>query len=308
MCIELRTLYYSTATATAAGPCTTGLLPHAVPFPFFQPFAAPDTKKKYTEISFGTHVLSTARSLLGSTLFGVAMTIGLHYYKGMVMGLAIQTIMAPFNLAENPLVKAIFWNGGIRAADKIFDEKTAAELLPDDEVVDESGNAVVRSTTAGNGGGGGKKQALPAAAAGKQKPRQLQDIMLDTWDAGAKADLKELLGALNKKNCNFQTSADSWTPLMVLSGLGAKGTASAIRQVIELGGNLAVVDKEGWNALHWAAFHGSIDAATELRNETVLLAVKDKEGQTPVDTARKEGNNAVADIFEVALGESKKSK
>ncbi len=36
------------------------------------------------------------------------MTIGLHYYKGMVMGLAIQAVMAPFNLSETALVKAVF--------------------------------------------------------------------------------------------------------------------------------------------------------------------------------------------------------
>jgi ankyrin repeat protein len=238
---------------------------------------------------------------LGSTLFGIVMTIGLHYYKGMVMGLAIQAVMAPFNLAENALVKAVFLGGGsIQPESKIFDEKTAAELSPDDEVVDESGNPVVRSVTAG---------AIAAAkdATGKE-PRELEDILLDTWDAGAKADLSELMGAMTKKNCNYQTKEDRWSALMVLSGIGAKGTAGAIRQVQELGGNPAVVDKEGWNALHWAAFHGSVEAAKELRKATYLLTVKDKEGQTPVDSARKEGNNEVADIFEKALGDTKKSK
>jgi hypothetical protein len=281
-----------------------------------QPFADPNAKKKYTEIAYGTHIVSTARSLLGSTLFGIVMTIGLHYYKGMVMGLAIQAVMAPFNLAENALVKAVFLGGGsIQPQSKIFDEKTAAELSPDDEVVDESGNPVVRNVTAGGttAAGGGTAGAIAAAkdataAAKNKQPRQLEDILLDTWDAGAKADLSELMGAMTKKNCNYQTKEDRWSALMVLAGIGAKGTASAIRQVQELGGNPAVVDKEGWNALHWAAFHGSVEAAKELRKETKLLTVKDKEGQTPVDSARKEGNNEVADIFEQALGDTKKSK
>jgi ankyrin repeat protein len=239
------------------------------------------------------------------------MTMGLHYYKGMVMGLAIQAVMAPFNLAENALVKAVFMGGGsIQPDSKIFDEKTAAELSPDDEVVDESGNPVVRSVTAGGATAAGAiTAAKDATAAAKNKqPRQLEDILLDTWDAGAKADLSELMGAMTKKNCNYQTKEDRWSALMVLAGIGAKGTASAIRQVQELGGNPAVVDKEGWNALHWAAFHGSVEAAKELRKETKLLTVKDKEGQTPVDSARKEGNNEVADIFEQALGDTKKSK
>lgn len=234
--------------------------------------------------------MSTARSLVGSTLFGVALTVGLHIYKGMIMGLAIQTIMAPFNLAENALVKALFLGNGIRPENKIFDEKTAAELTADDEVVDEQGNPVVRSIGAG--------------AADKS----LEEIMLDTWDLGNKADLAPLMKALNKKNCNYQTKDDSWTPLMILAGLGAKGTASAIRTLKELGANPALKDKEGWTALHWAAFHGSVNAAKELCTETQVLAVKDKDGHTPIETARKEGNEQVAEIFERALGETKKSK
>merc|ERR1712232_265935 len=53
------------------------------------PFADPNApNKKFTEKKFGDHVLTTARSLLTSTLFGIAMTVGLHMYKKMVMGIA----------------------------------------------------------------------------------------------------------------------------------------------------------------------------------------------------------------------------
>jgi hypothetical protein len=44
---------------------------------------------------FGTPVLG------GSTFFSIVMTCGLHYYEGMVMGLAVQAIMGPFHLWEN---------------------------------------------------------------------------------------------------------------------------------------------------------------------------------------------------------------
>lgn len=111
------------------------------------PFQDPNsTKKKYTETNYGAHVLSTARSLVGSTLFGVCLTVGLHVYKGMVVGLAIQTIMGPLNLGENPLIKALFLGSGkIAPEDKLFDEKSNNELTADDEVVDESGNPLVRN-------------------------------------------------------------------------------------------------------------------------------------------------------------------
>jgi len=263
-----------------------------------QPFADPNAKKKYTETAFGAHVVSQARSLLGSTLFGIALTVGLHYYKGMITGVAIQTIMAPFNLIENPIVNALLFGNGIREEDKIFEEKTANELTADDEVVDDKGNPVVRNLT----------NTSNNASAGSDSGNDFESILLDTWDAGVKADLSNLMEAITKKNCNFQTKEDHWTPIMILSGLCVSGSASAIRQVKELGGNPAIVDKEGWNALHWSAFHGNADAARELRKETKLLAVKDKEGHTPIETARKEGNDQVAQIFEEALGESKKSK
>jgi hypothetical protein len=68
--------------------------------------------------------------------------IGLHYYKGMIVGLAIQTVMEPLNLIENPLVKALVLGNSLRMQDKIFDEKSANVLTPEDETVDESGNPV----------------------------------------------------------------------------------------------------------------------------------------------------------------------
>jgi hypothetical protein len=256
------------------------------PIIFAQPFAGPDAKKKYTEVAFGAHVFSTARSLLGSTLFGVAMTVGLHIYKGMIVGLAIQAIMGPLNLLENPLVKALILGNGIKKEDKIFEEKTAAELTAEDEVVDDQGNAVVRQVTDG-------------AASASSTAGTFEDLLLDTWDAGNKADLGALMAAITKKNCNYRTKESGWTPLMLLAGLSAKGTTSAIRQVKELGGNPAIVDVEGWNAMHWACFHGSLEGAKELGlKDKALLLVKDKEGTLPLDMARAEGNEEVAKLIE----------
>lgn len=221
------------------------------------------------------------------------MTVGLHWYKGMIVGLAIQTIMAPLNLLENPLVKALVLGSGIRPEDKIFEEKTAAELTPQDEVVDESGNPIVR-------GGAG--------AAVTNNTATFEDILLDTWDAGNKADLSLLMEKVNKKNCNYRTKENGWTPLMILGGLSAKGCASAIRQVKELGGNPAITDTEGWNALHWSAFHGSMEGAQELVKDKALLHVKDKEGKTAIEMAKQEGNNEIAKLLESELAASSSNK
>jgi hypothetical protein len=264
------------------------ILPNTV-----QPFADPNAKKKYTEVAYGAHVLSTARSLLGSTLFGLCMTVGLHIYKGMVVGLAIQTIMGPMNLIENALVKALLLGKGINAQDKIFEEKSASELTPEDEVVDGSGNPVARQVVNGT--------AASATAKSSNSPASFEELLLDTWDAGTKADVAALVAATNKKNCNHRTKESGWTPLMILAGLSAKGVTIGIRQVKELGGNPAIVDQEGWNALHWAAFHGGVEGARELVKDTALLSVKDKEGKAPLDMAKAEGNDEVVKLLEAGI-------
>ena len=143
------------------------------------------------------------------------MTVGLHLYKGMIVSLAIQSIMGPFGLFENVLVKALFFSSeGISPEAKLFDEKSVEELTKNDEVVDQQGNPVVITAASK------KQQTIAAAAENDKPPKTLEEILLDTWDAGIKADLKPLMKLLTRKTCNHQTQADHWTPLMILAGLG----------------------------------------------------------------------------------------
>jgi Ankyrin repeats (3 copies) len=233
------------------------------------------------------------------------MTLGLHYYKGMIVGLAIQTVMAPLNLAENALVKALITSNilGGNAGDRWFDEKTLQELSPNDEVVDEAGNPVDRSMLTN------ESSTATNNSNNKKSPQQsLQDLLLDTWDAGASANIDVLLKSLDKKTCNTATADDRWTPLMILAGLGAPGTGPAISTLLEWGADPSQTDVEGWTPLHWAAFHGNVESAKVLCSRVDLLKVADKEGLTPIETARKEGNDEVAIVYEAAMGESKKSK
>ena len=233
------------------------------------------------------------------------------------MGLAIQMVMAPFNLVENPLVKALFWSSSrsIRPEGKIFGEKSASELLEDDEVVDEQGNPIIRRPSSTSTQIDSNKTKSVEGKVSKstlskrtQRGKPLEEIMLDTWDEGAKADLSVLMNALNAENVNTTTSEDKWTPLMILAGLKSTATPSAIRNVLALGADVTMTDVEGWNCLHWAGFHGSILAAKELCTETDLLNMTDKEGNTPSATARKEGNTSVAEIFDSAYVKKDKKK
>lgn len=272
-----------------------------------QPFADPNAKKQYQEKILGDHLASTARSLVGSTLFQIVMTVGLHIWKGMIVSLAIQSIMCPFNLAENPLVSAVLLKGGLvnLKEKRIFGEKVREDIVDEDEVVDADGNAIVL------------KKEIASKKESKETPKKksFEDVLLDTWDLGADADITPVMSMVNKKNINFATSENGWTPIMIMSGLGAKSAIGAMRQMKALGANPAKVDKEGWNALHWSAFHGSADAAKVLLAKddydgiTIgLHKVTDKEGKTAVDHAKEEGNDDVAKVIQEAeipdLGDS----
>lgn len=186
------------------------------------------------------------------------MTVGLHVWKGMVVSLAIQSIMCPFNLADNSVVTAVLLKGGLVGlkGKKIFGEKLREDLNDDDEVVDAEGNAIIL-----------KKEI--ASKKDSSEKKSFEDVLLDTWDLGADADIKPIMSMLSRKNINFATSENGWTPIMIMSGLGAKSAIGAMRQMKSLGANPSQVDKEGWNALHWVrCFRSFLYSWT---TETVLI-------------------------------------
>lgn len=260
------------------------------------PFADPnDPKKQYKETTFGEHAFVTARTLLTSTVFGICMTLGLHYYRGMIIGLAMQSVMGPVNLFENKFAKAILLGGGFKKGEtpksrRIFDEKYREELTEKDEIVDASGKIVNI-----------KKES--------KKPTETQnfeELLLDKWDEGDGANLTKLIDAFNKKNANFKTSESGWTPLMIMSAIGAPKVEEGIKKLKALGANPSIVDEEGWNALHWAAFHGSASGAKILLNvfggiNIGMHNVKDREGKTALQHAKEEKNDAVVAIIEEAI-------
>lgn len=223
-----------------------------------------------------------------STIFGIMMTVGLHWYKGMIVGLAMQTVMGPLNLFENQFVKSVLLLGGGKGQDsklKMFGEKSREEVIADgDEVVDADGKIVKM-----------KKKDL-------KKKNTFEDLLLEAWDAGSEAILEPLISAFTKDNANFKTSEDGWTPLMIMTALNAKDSAAAIKALKKLGANATITDNEKWNPLHWAAFHGSTDGASALMEQYDVFGLglhlaKDKSGKTPLDLATEEGNKMISDML-----------
>jgi len=260
-----------------------------------QPFADPNGKKKYTETTFAGQCYSTASSLSASTFFGILLTVGLHVYKGIVVGLTMQCVMGPLTLFESPLTKLF-----VMGESKVFGEKTKEELTPDDEVVDSKGNPVVMDSSSS------------AAAVTTNKPppskeeKSFNDVLLDVWDLGTDADITPVMDILTESNVNSRTNENKWTPLMIVSGLDLKETPEAFRKLKALGADPELVDAEGWNSLHWAAFHGNLGALNILLSENDgfeaanlgIHLVKDKEGKLPLDLAKAEENDTIVEVLE----------
>merc|ERR1712127_200047 len=94
----------------------------------------------------------------------------------------------------------------------------------------------------------------------------------------------------------------------IMAGVGVKETATALQTMKGLGADPSVVDAEGWNALHWSAFHGSAKAAEVLLSadgydgvSIGLHLVQDKEGKTAAEHAAAEDNQDVLKIIDVAV-------
>jgi len=265
-----------------------------------QPFSEKKAKLQYTKVKLGEHVMSIARSLLASTFFGFVLTTGLHFYKGIIIGLSMQTIMSPFNLFENVLTKAFLLNCRLKRFDlkemkNIFGAKLREELTNHDEVVDEIGKLVAVDKSFDSG---------------KDKMHQkcFEDILLDTWDEGSKADMKPFLDYVEKKNVNMKLSDSGWTPIMIIAAIGVKETVDVLEKLKKIGANPRIIDGEGWNALHWASFHSSVHGAKFLLCPSGFDGVaiglhlaKDKEGKTPLDLANDENNFDVVKVIEDAI-------
>jgi len=109
----------------------------------------PKAPKKYTKSSALKLQNDKIQELIQQTGMSMLMTCGLHYYKGMVMGLAMQSVMGPFGLYENPLVQKFLLSSdkekrffGEKTEDEITDEDTIIEMKGMEEVVIRAGTGV----------------------------------------------------------------------------------------------------------------------------------------------------------------------
>jgi len=160
---------------------------------------------------------------------------------------------------------------------RLFDEKYPSELTDEDEVVDDKGEVLTI----------------------KQIP--MEELICNIWDAGEAADIAPLMKRLTKENVNTKTKEAGWTSIMIIGCLSVKGVDEALVTLKSLGAKPEITDDDGWNALHWAAFHGNSNGAKFLMQEYSgkgLEDAKDKDGKVPLELAKTEKNARVVKIMQ----------
>ena len=111
---------------------------------------------------------------------------------------------------------------------------------------------------------------------------------------------------------NYQTVADGWTALMVVSG-SVQYREHDVRRLLKAGARPEIADADGSTALHWAAHHAcafAVAAICASFRESApprpaalakLLAARDNKGRSAEQVASERGNDAeVAALREAA--------
>lgn len=134
--------------------------------------------------------------------------------------------------------------------------------------------------------------------------KSLVDLFNDAWNTG---DLSILQAAVSKcieddlVNQPIKIEEDLWTPLMIACGLNA---SDSVRELLQNGAQIDSKDKEGWNCLHWAAFHNADDAIEALLHNVSEATAKTlwdsetNEGKKSIDLAKEENSSKALVVLE----------
>lgn len=241
-----------------------------------------------TETTYVAYESQKAGEFLKQTMIGGAIAAFVHFKMGVNQVMVIQAVMAPFNLYDNPLVRAYVLR---RSEGRLWNERLEGES--NEEAAAASGIPATATAAAAT-----TKTSVKKTKSIGQTP---EEAIAKVLAAGVDADFDELWDAV-KGAVNAKTKEDQWTALMVACG-SPIDTDEFIRKVIAAGADVTAVDGDGWTALHWSAFHGRPEAAETLLASCssdkldVLLAATASDGRTALEVAKGEENDDVVAVI-----------
>lgn len=254
------------------------------------PFDQSPNYDELTETTYVAHETQKASEFIKQTMIGGGIAAFIHFKMGVNQVMLIQAVMAPFNLYDNPLVRAYVLG---RHDGRLWNERLEGESA-EDAAAAANGTAVATPAPA--------TSAKPASVK-KSKSSGLtpEEAIANVLSAGADADFDDLW-AVVKSSVNAKTPEDQWTALMVACG-SPIDTDDFIRKLLAAGADVLAVDGDGWTALHWSAFHGRPEAAETLlthcpaNKRAALLAVTATDGRTALEVAKGEENDDVVEVI-----------
>jgi hypothetical protein len=240
----------------------------------------------YRRTTLRQHEIETSKAFVESLIGARVPPLVFSVFMNIHIMLALQLFRMPMEAVRLPLFRKYILGHDLGdrpqiAGGEVYDDPAASSSSDGDEASRE------RVEDGGDGNGNG---AAPAVEGGGLVPPrvdgELEDAIFRTWEAAIDPApvgwFEERCGPAaggGRRSINYATAKDGWTALMVVCG-GSQNGRAEVRKMLELGARPEVADREGWTAVHWAAFHD---------NAAAIAAVAEAYGPLPAAGSARAG-------------------
>jgi hypothetical protein len=223
----------------------------------------------YRKLTVRSYELELAKKLGDAVLSAKMGPLMFSFFMNIHVMLAMNTARMPFEVLRVHLVKKYvlgqdLGDRPLYAGGEKYDDPEAVAQVPQAEAeaiegddATTAGDAATDAATATTTATSSRRKATAAVDG------EMEEAIFRTWEAKhdpVAVDMFEaLVGPEKRKSPNYRTAEDGWTALMVVAGGNQNGPAE-VSDMLRIGARPEVADREGWTALHWAAFHSCAPA------------------------------------------------
>lgn len=276
-------LYIKMQVVNTADKRTKILVPEAKP-PSFN-LTPPEERESVpmTETTYYDHESAKVKELLTQCVMGVCISSFIHFKFGVNQVVVMQSVMIPLNLFDQPLFRKY-----ILRSERVWEEQTPGEITQTK-----------------------KQQVNKASEKGLPSSESLDSFepvldakgaITNAWDYPT-LENANLLFQMVKDTPNVVSKDDGWTALMVLAAMPID-TTSMIKQLLQQENiQVELTDNDGWNVLHWCAYHNSPKSAQVILSTLekprlkALCTQSSRDGKSPIELAQEQKNDSMVMIL-----------